>query len=330
MSVHRRRFVRQAGFTIAEFMVAMALGLAVLLAAGSLLIGATRAHAALLEAAEMDDAGRYALDALARAVHLAGHVDWAAHPVIDPALPAAIAGLDASSLTHAGAGIDAPLPATVNGSDVLALRFAGTGAPLECAGFPVHRGQEGWSIFYVARNAQGDAELRCKYRGAGNWSSDAVAGHVDSFQVLYGLDTDGDGAPNRYVNASAIRALDAALVLAGSSAVERDADLRTRSHWKHVASVRVGLLLHGPRQAPGVGAGVVHWLFGPGYDGALAAADPGVRLAAAELDRGGDARMRKVYGAVIAVPIAVPVAVPGALPVAPPSVPPSAPPVAAR
>ena len=335
MSIHRYGFVRQSGFTIAEFMVAMALGLAVLLVAGSLLIGATRAHAALLEAAEMDDAGRYALDALARAVHLAGHVDWAAHPVLDPALPAAIAGLDAASLTYAGAGIDAPLPAAVNGSDVLALRFAGTGAPpngdggtLDCAGFPVHRDQEGWSIFYVARNAQGDAELRCKYRGAGNWSSDAVAGHVDSFQVLYGLDTDGDGAPNRYVNASAIRALDAALVLVGSTPGERDADLRTRSHWKHVASVRVGLLLHGPRQAPG--AGLVHWLFGPGYDGALAAADPGVRLAAAELDRGGEARMRKVYGAVIAVPIAVPVGVPGALPVAPPSVPPSAPPVAAR
>lgn len=332
MRIHRHRRVRQAGFTIAEFMVAMALGLAVLLAAGSLLIGATRAHAALLEAAEMDDAGRYALDALGRAVHLAGYIDWAAHPVIDPALPAAIAGLDAASLTHAGAGIDAPLPAAVNGSDVLALRFAGTGAPpngdgstLDCAGFPVHRAQEGWSIFYVARNAQGDAELRCKYRGAGSWSSDAVAGHVDSFQVLYGLDTDGDGAPNRYVNASAIRALDAALVPAGSTPGERDADLPTRSHWKHVASVRVGLLLHGPRQAPGVGAGLVHWLFGPGYDGALAAADPGVRLTAAELDRGGDARMRKVYGAVIGVPIAVPVL----SATAPPVVPPSAPPVAA-
>ena len=330
MTRDRHPRARQPGFTIAEFMVAMVLGLAVLLAAGSLLIGATRAHAALLEAAEMDDAGRYALDALARAVRLAGHVDWAAHPVPDPAVPAAIAGLDAASLTYAGAGIDAPLPLAVNGSDVLALRFAGTGAPpdgdggtLDCAGFPVHRDREGWSIFYVARNAQGDAELRCKYRGAGSWSSDAVAGHVDSFQVLYGLDTDGDGAPNRYVTASAIRALDAALVLAGSTLDERDADLRTRSHWKRVASVRVGLLLHGPRQAAGSGASLVHWLFGPGYDGALAAADPGARLAAADLDSEGDARVRKVYGAVIALPIALPV-----LPSAPPAVPPAGPPAA--
>ena len=326
MSSVRRWFSHQAGFTIAEFMVAMSLGLAVLLAAGSLLIGTTRAHAALLEAAEMDDSARYATDALARAVRLAGHVDWAAHPALDPTAPARIAGLDAHSLTHAGAGIDAPLPTAVNGSDVLALRFSGTGPPpngdggtLDCAGFPVHRDEEGWSIFYVARNAQGDAELRCKYKGAASWSSDAVAGRVDSFQVLYGLDTDGDGTPNRYVNASALAALDAALVLVGTTAAERDAYLRMRTHWKRIASVRVGLLLHGPRVDAGANARVVHALFGPAYDAALAAGDPGVRLAAADLDASGEARMRKVYGAVVVVPVALPVALPVAPPVEPPA-----------
>ena len=306
---------RQAGFTIAEFMVAMALCLAVLLAAGSLLIGTTRAHAALLEAAEMDDSGRYAMDALARAVRLAGHVDWAAHPTLDPAAPARIAGFDALSLARTSAGITSPLPDAANGSDVLALRFPGTGAPpngdggtLDCAGFPVHGAEEGWSIFYVARNAQGDAELRCKYHGASNWSSDAVAGRVDSFQVIYGLDTDNDGVPNRYVNASAIAALDAALVPVGATEAERAADLNTRSHWKRVATVRVGLLLHGPRDAAGAGARIVHELFGPGYGAGLAALDPGTRLTAPELEGGrgaaGEARVRKVYGTTIAVPVA--------------------------
>ena len=309
--------VRAGGFTIAEFMVAMSLGLAVLLAAGSLLIGATRAHAALLESAEMDDAGRYALDALARAVRLAGHVDWAAHPAPDPAAPAPVAGLDARSLTHSGTGIDTPVPDAAAGSDVLALRFTGTGPPpdgdggtLDCAGFPVHRDEEGWSIFYVARNAQGDAELRCKYRGAAAWSSDAVAGRVDSFQVLYGLDLDGDGAPNRYVNATAIAALDAALVLAGATPAERAADLRTRTHWKRVAAVRVGLLLHGPRIDAGAVTTLVYDLFGPAYGAgagvALAADDLGSRLAALELDSsdGSVARVRKVYGATVALPVA--------------------------
>ncbi len=307
---------RQAGLTIAELMVAMALGLAVLLASGSLLITSVRAHAAVMEASEMDDSGRYAVDALARAIRLAAHVDWAAHPTADPAAPARIAGLDASSLERTGAGINAVLPDEANGSDVLALRFPGSGAPpngdgatLDCAGFPVHRDEEGWSIFYVARNAQGDAELRCKYRGASSWSSDAVVGRVDGFQVLYGMDADGDGVPDRYVNATELAALDAGLVLAGATPDERAAELRTRTHWKRVALVRVALLLHGPRLDPGIGADIVYDLFGPEYGAGFSAGDPGTRLAAAALDEAVDdglgARMRKVYGATVVLPVAL-------------------------
>jgi len=307
--------LRQGGLTIAELLVAMALGLAVLLASGSLLITSVRAHAAVMDASEMDDSGRYAVDALARAIRLAAHVDWAAHPAADPAAPARIAGLDASSLERTGAGIDAVLPDEANGSDVLALRFPGSGAPpngdgatLDCAGFPVHRDEEGWSIFYVARNAQGNAELRCKYRGASSWSSDAVVGRVDSFQVLYGLDADGDGIPDRYVNATGLAALDAGL-LAGVTPDERAAELRKRTHWKRVALVRVALLLHGPRLDPGMGADIVYDLFGPDHGAALSAADPGTRLAGTALDEAVDdglgARMRKVYGATVALPVAL-------------------------
>lgn len=302
---------RQAGLTIAELLVAMTLGLAVLLASGSLLITSVRAHAAVMDASEMDDSGRYAVDALARAIRLAAHVDWAAHPAVDPAAPARLAGLDASSLERTGVGIDAILPDEANGSDVLALRFPGSGAPpngdgatLDCAGFPVHREEQGWSIFYVARNAQGDAELRCKYRGASNWSSDAVAGRVDSFQVLYGLDADGDSVPDRYLNATELGALDAALVLAGATPDERAADLRKRTHWKRVALVRVALLLHGPRLNPGADANIVYDLFGPDHGAAFSAGDHGTRLAGAALDDAREPRMRRVYGATIALPVA--------------------------
>lgn len=302
---------RQAGLTIAELMVAMALGLAVLLASGSLLITSVRTHAAVMDASEMDDSGRYAVDALARAIRLAAHVDWAAHPAVDPAAPARLAGLDASSLERTGTGIDATLPDEANGSDVLALRFPGSGAPpngdgatLDCAGFPVHRDEEGWSIFYVARNAQGDAELRCKYRGASNWSSDAVAGRVDGFQVLYGLDADGDRVPERYVNATELGALDAALVPVGATPDERAADLRKRTHWKRVALVRVALLLHGPRLDPGADADIVYDLFGPDHGAAFSAGDQGTRLMGAALDEAREPRMRKVYGATVALPVA--------------------------
>lgn len=314
---------RQRGLTLAELMVAMALGLAVLLGAGALLVSSTRAHAALVEAAGMDDSGRYAMDALARAVRMASHADWERVPAPDPHAPARIAGLDAASLSHSGAAIDAPLLDAVNGSDVLALRFPGSGAApdgdgatVDCAGFPVHRDEEGWSIFFVARNAQGEAELRCKYRGAAGWSSDAVAGGVDSFQVLYGLDGDEDGAPERYLNASALAALDAGLLLTGMTPDERARELRARTHWKRVTTVRVALLLRGPRLEAGLGEAVVHALFGPDHGAAFSDADRGTRLAEAQLGEGSGARMRKVYGVTVALPAVVPVMLP-APPVAP-------------
>ncbi|HEX8784573.1 MAG TPA: PilW family protein [Telluria sp.] len=263
---------RERGLTLAEMLVALTIGLATVLAAGRLLLFAATAQAAQAEQAAIDDGGRYAFELIGRAVRQAGFVDPAVLAAPDPAAvldaaPAAVAGLDAHTLPRTPAALDQPLPDQVNGSDVLALRFAGAGpAPkgdgsmASCAGFPVAQGEEGWSIFYVARNAEGEAELRCKYRGSSNWSADALVSGVDGFQVLYGLDTDTppDGVPNRYVNADAIRALDAALP-AGLSAAE----FNRRSWWKRVISVRVGLLLHGGRPTRAAPGSEVFKLLGP-------------------------------------------------------------------
>ncbi len=299
----------EAGMTIAELLVAMSTGLIVLLAAGSLFVWANRAFAAQLETAAMDDAGRYALEAVARAVRQSAAADWErAGSGPDPAAPAPLAGLDAHGVPRTGFGIDDPTPLAVNGSDVLAVRFPGSGpAPggdgssLDCAGFSVHRDEEGWSIFYVARNAEGQAELRCKYRGASNWSSDAVVGAVDSFQLLYGLDLDGDGAPERYLNATGLDELDAGLALAGATAAAREADLRRRTHWKKLATVRVSLLLQGPVSRLESTRSNVHALFGPEYGAAHGEDDPGTLLPEAALGNG-EPRYRKVFATTIALP----------------------------
>jgi type IV pilus assembly protein PilW len=301
---------RERGMTMAELLVAMTLGLGVLLGAASLFIWANRAFAAQVETAAMDDAGRYALEVIARAVRQSAAVDWEHHGAgPGPAVPASLGGLDARRVSQAGFAIDNALPDAVNGSDVLAVRFPGSGAPpngdgttLDCAGFSVHRNEEGWSIFYVARNAQGDAELRCKYRGNNHWSSAAVIGAVDGFQVLYGLDDDADGAPERYVNATALAGLDAGLVLTGATAAEREADLRRRTHWKKIASVRVALLLHGPASGLASVRNVVHDLFGGDHGELAGAADAGTRLAEAALSAGDAPRYRKVFGTTIALP----------------------------
>lgn len=303
------RYRRQRGATMAELLVSMALGLAVLLAAGALLVSANAAYVAQVNAAAIDDDGRYALEIIGRALRQAAFVDWEGIDIgagIDNAVPARLAGLDDALVSKTGEGIANPLGGAVNGSDVLAVRFAGAGpAPggdgsvTDCAGFPAHALEEGWSIFYVARNAQGEAELRCKYRGAAGWNADAVVAGVDSFQVLYGLDTDAapDGVANRYVNAGALAALDAALVLAGANAAEREQDRRRRTHWKRIVSVKAALLLHGAREAQGKAADAAYELFGPAYS---AAADRGTRLDEAGLSAGeGARRQRRLFAATI-------------------------------
>ena len=307
----RLRCGRERGLTLVEMLVALTVGLAVVLGAGRLLGLASEAYAAQMEAAAIDDGGRYALDLIGRAVRQAAWVDPAQEGVDLAVLPARLAGLDARSLARTTPAIDAPQPDAANGSDVLALRFPGAGAApdgdgsvLNCAGFAHAEGEEGWSIFYIARNADGEAELRCKYQGTSSWSADALVSGVDGFQVLYGVDTDTprDFVANRYLNAAAIAGLDAALGLGAD--VEA---LHRQTYWKRVVSVRIGLLLHGARPARREGGSLGYALLGPGYapSGAVDA-DPGSLLHEADMPAMLRARERRLFTATVAVPAAMP------------------------
>lgn len=307
------------GMTLVELLVALGLGAMLMLASSAVLLAASRSYLDQLESARLADNGRYAFDAIARTLRQTAWVDWdaSAAPLVHAAHDSAnIAGLDARSLGKNSDGISDPLPASVNGSDVLALRFYGTGegtggdgAVLNCAGFGVGsamtEAQRGWSIFYVAQDEGGDgeAELRCKYRASnGNgWGADALIRGIDSFQVLYGLDTDtpSDGIANQYVNASELDARDAALVLAGASEAERQRDLQRRTHWKRVASVRVALLLHGPGRSDDATGPPQYDLFGAAYADAHAGQDPGVRIVPASLPPAQRGRLRQLMQATI-------------------------------
>ena len=284
--------------TIPELMIALTIGAVVTLGSGSLLGIANASYAAQLDAAAVDDGGRYALDLVARAVRQAGLRDWESiDPAagVDPLAPSRIAGLDAHSVAKAASGIDGPLPDAANGSDVLALRYHGAGAApdgdgsvVNCAGFPVHAGEDGWSIFYVAKNTQGEAELRCKYRGTSTWGADAVVAGVDTFQVLYAVDTDApaDGVANAYLNASAVDALDAAY-LPGP-------DRQEHTHWKRVVAVRIALVLHGARPSALVRELQTYDAFGAPYSDANGG-DAGTQLREAALAPGMRLRERRQF-----------------------------------
>ena len=298
----------QRGLTIPELLVAVAVGTLVALLGVTLLVSASSSYVAHTEQTNLDDAGRFALSTLERAARQTGFADWETEgsAAADPYGAPPILGLDAASLSPDKTGIADPRPPAVNGSDVLALRFAGSGSAdgdgsaTTCAGFAVGAGQEGWSIFYVSLSARGDPELRCKYRGANGWGADAVVGGVDSFQVLYGLDTDAvaDGQANHFATASQINALDAGLTLDGDTEAARSRDQMRKTHWKRVASLKVALVLHGSRRSKSVGADSVLHLFGAAYS-AGAAGDIGVRVDKASMKPALRDRERRTFSATI-------------------------------
>ena len=295
----------QTGLSLAELTVALLLGLLAALAAGSMLVAANRSFGAHASGAALEEGGRFALELIARAARQSAYINLDRDAAGEPldTMPARVMGLDARTLERGSPGMDDPQPAVANGSDVLAVRFAGSGpAPngdgsvLSCAGFPVHADEDGWSIFFVANSAMGTPELRCKYRGNSGWSADALVAGVDSFQVLYGVDTDGDGIPNGYLNATAVHTLDGAIVPAGSTDAARARDLNRRSHWKHVVSIKVALLLHGDEASGGPLASTEYRLFGPAYSGA---GDPGTSVREADMERSMRQRERRLFATTV-------------------------------
>ena len=303
---------KQRGLSLAELMVALAIGLLVLLFGAVLLQSANRAYLSQIQRAGVDDNGRYAIDILTRAARQASFVNFDSGEIGvggNPTASAGLVGLDNSTLERKTDGIADPRSDAVNGSDIFAVRFVGAGpAPdgdgsvISCAGFAVNAFEEGWSIFYVARNADGEAELRCKYRGKSGWGADAVVSGVDTFQLLYGVDTDQppDGIANQFITATALDALDAALVLSGDDAASRARDLRRRTYWKRVASIRVALLLHGTRNTDTRRDDAMLFdLFGKSYGDAFARRDPGVRVNEADLPPPMRQRERKLFTATI-------------------------------
>jgi type IV pilus assembly protein PilW len=307
---------RCAGITLVEFMVSLTLSLFIVLTATSLLLASQSAYTANDDAAMIQENGRHVLEIIARAIRQAGYEDWdgdGAAKLAQTTDSASVTGLDARSLKSTNAAMDVPLVKSVNGSDVLGIRFYGAGAGdhgdgtmLNCAGFGVASASKSgspsepsWSIFFVAEDATGEPELRCKYQGKSGWSAVAIARGVESFQVLFGLDTDGDGIPNQFLTAREVEQLDGRLILEGSDIASRIQDKNRKTHWKKVVAVKVALLVRGAHPARADGTATVYDLFGKDYSDAYANVDAGTRIEELNLPAKSRNRIRKIFGTTI-------------------------------
>ncbi|WP_343731404.1 PilW family protein [Duganella sp.] len=275
------------GWGMVEFLIAIALGLLVTLLGSGLLIASGSNFRNHSDNAWLGDGGRYALQVMAQAIRQGAYSNWDSE-LAPPAFTPSVDGLDAASISRSTDGISKPLPPVANGSDVLALRFSGSGvgangdgSVVNCGGFGVAGEARGWSIFYVGADAGGEPELRCKYRSASGWGGDAIVRGVDSFQVLYGIDTDtpADGVPNTYLNATAVRALDA---------------------WARVCSVKLALLLHGERNTRADTVDMRFDLFGAAYSEAHGG-DQGVRVVEGSLPPAQRLRARRMFSMTVAL-----------------------------
>ncbi len=264
---------RNKGSSLIELLIASGMSCSVLFAAISALQTANAMFSRQEQQAMLLENGNYALAQIAQSLKQTAYLDYdePSSNRYHPPENGSLWGADARNV-KSGEFDQATLDVnSVNGSDVLVIRFRGDGVNvMNCAGFIVDRtdnssGDRGWSIFYVAKSSLGEPELRCKYKGNTDWDSQAIISGVESFQVLYGLDTDGDGLINQYLNAHAIDILDAQ---AGS----------TESHWKAVIAVRIGLLLCSAENNHTNESSQSFDLFGADYTNAHGSSDTGTHI----------------------------------------------------
>ena len=315
--------IRQAGLSIVELMLSITLGMLVVLAATAVFVASKSTYGAVDDGDNLEATGRFALEMIARSVRQAAYVNWdnedAPINVADRDV-ANIVGLDASSLGATSAGLDSANSQAVNNSDVLGLRFFGVEektstadqSMLHCGGDTVPKPdpsaspdeQRAWSIFYIANSSWKEPELRCKYRtlGANNhwiWKSEALLTGIEALQFLYGVDTDGDGIANQYMNADAVNALDNALILVGANAEERQADLNRKTFWKKIVAIKVAVLVRGTNANRTDALTKMIDLFGADYSAAKAQVDLGSHIDEATLPKAAQNRQRKVFTATI-------------------------------
>lgn len=288
---------RERGVTLVELMVSMTVGLFVVAAATGVLVSVKSGYMAQADSAQILDTGRHAIDILSRTLRQASYLQWDNSDFNSPAEDdgPAVFGMDARSLKSRSKDVSSPIARSVNGSDVLAIRIGGAGdgsngdgSVLNCAGFGIGTGdatekrERGWSIFYVAEDASGEPELYCKYPGEDGWAAQAIARGVESFQVLYGLDTDGDGYPNSLMSATAVEAT-------AKDGTGKDVP------WKNVVEVKVAILVRGANAIRTERTDLNYDLFGEHYSSAYGTRDRGVRIQVSDLPKAARNRARKVF-----------------------------------
>lgn len=259
-------------------MIAMTVSCGVLLTSVSLLQMARENFQHHHQATLLEDSAAFALEVIARTLQQAAQNDALAS-LDSPSETShfnlsdgSVQGLDNTRLSNDAASIGAPSVAAINGNDVMAVNLRSVeGNAINCAGFVIpgvssQSPESSWVFFHIVPGAGGEPDLQCRYHGQQKWDSQVILSGVEYFQLLYGLDTDGDNLPNQYLSASAIAKKDKA-----KSANEV-------SLWRSVVAVHIALILRSATGDNQLSAFKGMTLFGDDYVASNESADPGTRI----------------------------------------------------
>jgi type IV pilus assembly protein PilW len=261
-----------------SLMIAMTVSCGVLLTSVSLLQIAREDFQHHHQVALIEDGAAFALEIISRTLRQAAQTG--SLPSMDSPVETSyfklsngsVQGLDNARMSSDTASMGTPDVAVMNGNDVMAVNLQSEdGDAINCAGFVVsgaasQSSVSSWVFFHIVPGAGGEPDLHCRYRGQQKWDSQAILSGVEYFQVLYGVDTDGDHLPNQYLSASAIKEKD------------RGRPANDASFWRSVVAVHVALILRSPtgNNQPSVFKRFA--LFGDDYVNASATADSGTRI----------------------------------------------------
>ena len=199
------------GESLVSLMLALSVALGIVLSAIHLTVQAELLHQRARQLSLLEDQAHQVIELIERLLQQAGYIDVVKPMSVQAARPleGAIDGTDNATVSgNTQAGMVTAKSVSL-ASDLLLIQFRGedTGRVINCAGFVIPSASgpndlTGRSILYVGLDPANEPELRCYFRGAAQWSSQALASGVLTFQVRFGLDTDNDGLPNLFVSAS--------------------------------------------------------------------------------------------------------------------------------
>lgn len=194
------------GFTLIELMVAMTIGLLLTVTIAQIFLGSRRTYSTNDDLSRMQENMRYTHDLLNRTIRMAGYMSYPGNSsvnvedivgVFPPSKPA-LSGTDGNG----GATDDVSVP------DTITVAYQGTGinsttpdgVTTDCAGNAVPPGVVATMTYSIGPDPnppnKGIPSLLCD-PGTGN--PIAVVNDVENMQILYGEETSGDFAVDKYV-----------------------------------------------------------------------------------------------------------------------------------